>query len=84
MADSEQSGTESDPVIYDKTHRGIRFTFRVKVVSGEEGERLALEQARAIRELLLWVRSQRTGRVDDSTNGAHRTQPGASSNQRDV
>jgi hypothetical protein len=39
---------------------GPGFTFEVEVVSGEEGRALALEQARAIRELLLWVREQRT------------------------
>lgn len=33
--------------------------FEVEVIKGEEGKHLALEQARAIAQLLLWVRSQR-------------------------
>lgn len=45
---------------------GPRFTFRIKTVSGEEGEALAMEQARAVRELLLWVRSQRRTNGDGS------------------
>ncbi|MCA1701760.1 MAG: hypothetical protein LC808_00195 [Actinobacteria bacterium] len=39
---------------------GPGFTFEIEVVSGEEGREVALEQARAVRELLLWVREQRT------------------------
>jgi hypothetical protein len=39
---------------------GPGFTFEIEVVAGEEGRELALEQARAIRELLVWVREQRT------------------------
>jgi hypothetical protein len=34
------------------------FHFEVVVVSGEEGRELRLEQARAIRALLLWAKSQ--------------------------
>lgn len=39
---------------------GPGFSFEIEGISGEEGRALALEQARAIRELLLWVREQRT------------------------
>lgn len=38
---------------------GPEFMFEVEVIDGEEGKHLALEQARAIAQLLLWVRSQR-------------------------
>lgn len=37
----------------------IEFMFELEVLSGEEGRQLRLEQARAIRDLLLWVRKQR-------------------------
>ena len=43
----------------------IRFEFEVKVVSGEEGRELRLEQARAIRELLMWFHEQRAGTNDE-------------------
>lgn len=35
------------------------FTFEIEVISGEEGRELRLEQARAIREFLLWLRCER-------------------------
>ena len=38
---------------------GPGFTFEIEVIRGEEGKHLALQQARAIAQLLLWVRSQR-------------------------
>lgn len=37
----------------------IDFTFEIQVVSGEEGKQLRLEQARAIRAFLMWMREQR-------------------------
>ncbi len=69
---------ESGPVIHEATHHGIRFMFRVKLVSGEEGERLTIEQTRAIRELLVWVRQSRVARQADPepiTERARPTQP---------
>jgi hypothetical protein len=51
--DSESSASESAGVINEKTHEGIRFTFTVEMVSGEEGKQLAMTQARAIRGLPL-------------------------------
>lgn len=43
------------------------FVFEIEVLTGEEGGQLRLEQARAIRDLLLWVRSQRRiRRAEDS------------------
>jgi hypothetical protein len=35
-----------------------RLEFEVEVLRGEEGRKLRLEQARAIRNLLLWVHGQ--------------------------
>lgn len=44
---------------------GPEFVFEIEVLTGEEGRQLRMEQARAIRDLLLWVRSQRrSGRGD--------------------
>jgi hypothetical protein len=37
----------------------IIFNFEIEVVTGEEGKRLRLEQARAIREFLKWLREHR-------------------------
>lgn len=46
---------------------GPEFVFEIEVLTGEEGRQLRLEQARAIRDLLLWVRSQRrAGRAENS------------------
>jgi hypothetical protein len=36
------------------------FVFEIESVSGPEGEELELEQARAIRDFLLWLKDQRT------------------------
>jgi hypothetical protein len=36
-----------------------RFKFEVEVLRGEEGQELRLEQARAIRDLLMRLRTQR-------------------------
>lgn len=66
MTDPDELG----PGIHEATHAGIHFTFRAKVVSGEEGEALAIEQARAIRELLLWVRQTRLAREADQSRNA--------------
>jgi hypothetical protein len=35
------------------------FSFEIELISGEEGRELRLDQARAIRELLLWSQSRR-------------------------
>jgi hypothetical protein len=46
---------------------GPEFVFEIEVLTGEEGGQLRLEQARAIRDLLLWVRSRRRiSRAEDS------------------
>jgi hypothetical protein len=46
---------------------GPEFVFEIEVLTGKEGRQLRMEQARAIRDLLLWVRSQRRpGRGDKS------------------
>ncbi|MBA2272783.1 MAG: hypothetical protein H0W21_02605 [Actinobacteria bacterium] len=49
---------------------GPEFTFELIEISGEEGRELRLEQARAIRDLLLWARfrtsTDRQGRGDRS------------------
>jgi hypothetical protein len=39
--------------------REIQFTWHIETVSGKEGEAVREAQARAIRELLLWVESER-------------------------
>jgi hypothetical protein len=79
MEDSRPSA-ESGHVVWEGTVRGIRSTFRVKVVSGEEGEHVALEQAAAIRELLLWVRQRRL--EDRANQSLHRTEHDSSSRDR--
>ncbi len=66
MTDRDELG----PVIHEAIHDDVRFTFRAKVVSGEEGEALAIEQARAIRELLLWVRQSRLASEADHARNA--------------
>lgn len=37
----------------------IRFEFEVEVVGGEEGHEVRLEQARAIRDLFMWLHTHR-------------------------
>jgi hypothetical protein len=37
----------------------MSFTFEIETVRGEESRHLRKEQARAIRDLLMWVREQR-------------------------
>jgi hypothetical protein len=37
------------------------FVFEVEVVSGEEGRRLRMGQAEAIRDLLVWIREEYLG-----------------------
>jgi hypothetical protein len=46
-----------------------RFEFEVEVLRGEEGRELRLEQARAIRDLLMWLH---THRGTPSTEHDHR------------
>jgi hypothetical protein len=41
----------------------IGFSFEIRVVSGEEGRYLRLEQAQAIRALLFWMREQRSSEL---------------------
>lgn len=48
----------------------LEFTFEVEVFGGEEGKELRREQARAIRNLLLWVRQQRRLRADAEDSGS--------------
>lgn len=67
MTDPDELG----PVIHEATHHGTHFMFRVKVFSGEEGQALAIKQARAIRELLLWVRQTRLAREADHARNAN-------------
>lgn len=44
-----------------------RFVFEIEAVSGAEGEELEMEQARAIRDFLLWLKEQRT--ISGANNG---------------
>lgn len=50
-------------------HPEPEFTFEIELISGEEGRELRLEQARAIRELLLWSRSRRAARSHGGSSG---------------
>lgn len=43
----------------------IAFDFEVEVIGGEEGRQLRLEQARAIREILMWLHENRAGTNQD-------------------
>jgi hypothetical protein len=43
------------------------FSFEIELISGEEGRELRLEQARAIRELLLWSRAKHAARSQESS-----------------
>lgn len=50
----------------------INFSLEIEVVTGEEGKRLRLEQARAVREFLKWLREHRNGASktpEDDTDG---------------
>lgn len=41
-----------------------RFKFEVEVLRGDEGRELRLEQARAIRDLLMWLHTNRGSEPD--------------------
>ncbi|MHB1738605.1 MAG: hypothetical protein ACYCXA_03820 [Actinomycetes bacterium] len=41
----------------------LTFSFEVHLVAGEEGAELRVTQARAIKELLAWARTERAGRA---------------------
>ncbi|MHB8294318.1 MAG: hypothetical protein ACYDH5_06745 [Acidimicrobiales bacterium] len=41
----------------------LTFSFEVRIASGEEGAELRATQARAIKELLAWARTERAGRA---------------------
>lgn len=54
----------------------IRFEFEVEVVGGEEGQELRLQQARALKDILMWLRQHpaRSSEPDDQEpRGATRT-----------
>ena len=48
------------------------LVFEVEIVSGEEGRRLRMAQAEAIRDLLVWIREEYLG-GDASRGGTART-----------
>ncbi len=43
------------------------LTFEIRLVSGEEGRALRMAQAEAIREILVWLRSERAGQPGRAT-----------------
>lgn len=55
----------------DRGQRHLLFEWQIEILTGEEGAELRLEQARAIRDLLLWVKRHRQKGPDpDGSYGA--------------
>lgn len=57
----------------------VTFTWHIETVSGKEGEAVREAQARAIRELLLWLQSERRrkqepGQVEEASSSAPEAQ----------